>query len=771
MPAHSRPDAPTLSDAVLRRPKRFSFVWILPVIALLIGSYLIYNQFIEKDLIVEVHFDSGAGLVAGKTQVKHKGVIIGQLKAFRLDDDLKGVIATVAINRNAETALREDTLFWLVEPRISLEGITGLETLVSGAYIEIRPGKGRPRLVFNALSSPPPLPLSEPGLHLTLTTSDLGSIRQGAPILYRKVVVGSVQSYEFNPDNTGLRINIHIKSKFTDLVTPCSRFWNSSGISLSGDLGGLTVRTESLMSIVAGGISFHNPPTETTQKGGLCQNGDTFMLFEDYQSAHAGISVNIAFDSAVGLVPGKTKVMYKGVEVGLLKEITITKSLDSIVGQFVFDPNSEAALNETTRFWTVKPRLSFTEISGLDTLLSGVYLDMDFELDGQTKTQFTVLKEPPVRNGRRTGLAITLKSPSLSSISRGTPLLYKGLRVGSVLSHRLAPAQDAILIDAIVDEPYKNLIHANTAFWNSSGIAVKGGLQGLEIHAESLESLISGGIAFDTPEGERQPVGPRQIFPLHGSRDQALGNGTPISIRFDRAHGLKTGAPIRYRDVDLGRVTEIRPTEDLSAVMVHARLEPHAHDLAREGTRFWVVGPSLGLMETAHLDTLVSGPYLTVLPGTGDHATQFTGLSKAPADAGRPEGLDIVLCAPRRGSIKVGLPICYKDVPVGKVISVRLDDSADRVLIDAVIEETYAPLVRTGSRFWNISGISFDFGLFRGARLDMNSLESVIAGGIAFATPEPPDMGEPASAQQMFDLADDPDPTWLTWSPAISVKR
>ncbi|GAB6093934.1 PqiB family protein [Desulfatiferula olefinivorans] len=771
MPPLARTETPTISDAVLRRPRRFSFVWILPVIALLIGGFLIYNQFIEKDLIVQVHFDSGAGLVAGKTQVKHKGVIIGYLKSFRLDDDIKGVIATVAVNRNAEAVLREETLFWLVEPRISLEGVTGLETLVSGAYIEIRPGKGRPSKTFDALSAPPPLPRSEPGLHLTLTSGDLGSIRQGTPILYRKVVVGSVQSYEFNPDNTGLLIHIHIKSKYADLVTPCSRFWNSSGISLSGDLGGLTLRTESLMSIVAGGISFHNPKTDTVPKGEICRNGDTFTLFTDYQSAHAGIPVTIAFDSAGGLTPGKTKVMYKGVAVGLLKELTIGTSLDGIVGHFVFDPSSEEALNESTRFWAVKPRLSFTEVSGLDTLLSGVYLEMDFELGGRAKTHFTLLKDPPVRNGRRTGLAITLKSPTLSSISRGTPLLYRGLKVGSVLTHRLTDHSDAVLIDAIVEEPYTGLIHANTAFWNSSGITVKGGLKGLEIQAESLESLVSGGIAFETPGNQGPPADPRQVFTLHASRDQALSGGIPITIRFDRGRGLKPGAPIRYRDVDLGRVTAVVPSEDLSAVTVYAELDPHARDLARQGSRFWVVGPSLGLTETAHLDTLISGPYLAVLPGKGDPGRQFTGLTRPPADARRADGLAIVLRAPRRGSIKAGNPIRYKDVTVGTVVSVRLADAADHVLIDAVVDDAYAPLVRTTSRFWNVSGMKLDAGLFRGVRFDMDSVASLIEGGIAFATPDPPDMGEPASAQRIFDLADDPDPAWLNWSPAIPLSR
>lgn len=768
----SRPsDTLHISDAIESRPRRLSFVWLLPIIALFIGGWLIYDNFIEQDIIIHIHFESGAGLVAGKTQVKHKGVIIGVTKKFRLDDDLKGVIATVAISRNAESALREGTLFWLVEPRISLEGITGLETLVSGSYIEIRPGHGKAQSEFKALSNPPPLPESEPGLHLVLTTSTLGSIRPGSPVLYRKVVVGSVQSYDFNSENTGVDIKIHIKSQYASLVTRCSRFWNSSGISLSGDLGGLTLRTESLMSVIAGGISFYNPSKDDIQGMGQCRNGDTFVLYEDYQSANAGIPVNIAFDSANGLIPNKTKVFYKGVEVGLLKTIDINKNLDGVVGEFLFVPHSQPALNETTRFWTVKPRLSFTEISGLDTLFSGIYLEMDFELKGMPKKDFVILKDPPLLNGKNTGLTITLKSDSLNSINRGTPVFFRKIKVGSVLSYRLSKDNKSILIDANIEDQYTPLVQSNSKFWNSSGITVKGDLRGIEVHSESIETLLSGGISFETPVNPGGTVSNGQEFMLFNTYDDAIENGIPITIRLAKGQGLKEGAPIRFRDVDVGSISTIRPDKSLSSVVIEGRLNPDSGNLARGGAQFWVVRPKLSIMETSHLETLVTGNFIAMLPGNGEPTYDFVGMDHPPVDENKPEGLNIVLSSPRLGSIKKGIPVMYKDVPVGNVIDFSLSGTADKVLIHVVISETYRSLVRQNSKFWNVSGMNFDFGLFRGARFEMNSIESLIEGGIAFATPEQPGIGEPAEEQQIFELYDKPDQSWLSWSPVISLMK
>ncbi|NKZ98922.1 MCE family protein, partial [Rhodococcus hoagii] len=208
-------------------------------------------------------------------------------------------------------------------------------------------------------------------------------------------------------------------------------------------------------------------------------------------------------------------------------------------------------------------------------------------------------------------------------------------------------------------------------------------------------------------------------------------------------------------------------------VLLKARINEAADRIARAGTQFWVVKPSFGLVRTENLDTLVGGQYLEVQPAVKDRGPQrdFIALAEAPEVAGPEVGLPVTLSAPRLGSIKPGVPVTFREVAVGKVTDVELGQSADRVLIHILIEPRYASLVRSGSRFWNSSGFGFDWGLFKGATVRTESLETLIDGGIAFATPEGERMGTPARPRQTFPLFEKADDEWLQWAPKIQIAK
>lgn len=759
---------PPYYDTADAKKGRLSFIWVLPLIALVIGGWLIYKNFIEQGLLIRIHFDSGAGLVAGKTKLKHKGVHIGVLSKFQLDDDLKGVTAFVKVNKNAESALKETTKFWLVEPRISFQGISGLETLVGGSYIAMLPGEGEPANEFQALKNPPPLPPSEPGLHLTLKTSDLGSIYQGAPVHFRKMIVGDVQNYSINEDSDGIDVTIHIKKEYQHLVTKNARFWNCSGISFSGDLAGMTVKAESVASIISGGVAFFVPENEKKMVPAV--NHDTFKLYDDYKSADAGIPVRITFDSADGLVEGKTRVLYKGVEAGVLNKINLNDDFESIVAEFYFVPGLEFALNENTRFWIVKPRFSFTEVSGLDTIVSGNYIAMSFKKGEMPERDFVILSEPPPVINGRAGLRLTLKSGELGSISRGTSIYYRRIPVGTVLDYRLAADKQHILININIEKPYAKLINKSTRFWNTSGITVKGDLNGVDIRTESLESVISGGLAFFTPDTDAKRAKKNDVFELFSDYDSANENGIPITLYFKNGEGLKDNTAIKFRGIEVGAVKKVFTDKDLSRVVVKAILNPVAKGLAVEGTRFWVVRPQLGLIQATNLETLVTGRYIAVFPGKGKTANEFTGLEKPPIISTHADGLDLVLTASALGSLKEGAYVYYREVPVGRVSGYRLSTSSDNVLIYIHIDKAYSSLIYENTRFWNVSGVGIDFSFFKGAKIRMESVEALLAGGVAFATPEDR-KGAFAKPHTRFQLYDKPKESWLKWVPMIELHR
>ncbi len=767
----------TMSDlptAKTRPASNWSAIWILPLIALIIGGWLGWRAYSQSGIEIEVRFESGEGIQANKTEVVYKGMSIGKVKALTLDDEgnTKGVIATIEVNKEVEPSLRANSRFWLVKPSITLAGITGLETLVSGNYIAASPGDGEPTRKFKALAEAPPLSDRLPGLHLTLKADRLGSLNRGSPVFYKQIQVGQVKSYVLSEDQGTVEIKVYIQPTYANLVRKHTRFWNASGISIDANLSGVKVRSESLASIVAGGIAFATP--EHRKDSPPTDPSLPFRLYEDFDAAQAGIRVKLKLSDFEGLQAGRTPVMYKGIQVGNMKTLKVDPDLSSATVELALDPLAEDYLVEGTQFWVVKPSISLAGITGLEALVKGNYIAVrPGDLGSPPRRDFVARAKAPPLDLRSPGLHMVLFSDTLGSLDVGSPILYKQVKVGSIQSYQFSRDQKQVVLGVHIEKEYENLVNGSTRFWNVSGITLKGGLSGIEVKSESLQSLMAGGISFETPLA-KSPLQKRiPRFRLFASRDLATQRGTEITIKVDRADGLHPGTTIRYKGLDVGKVEDVDLTSDLQAVMLTARITEVPDKIARVGTEFWVVKPEVGLIKTSNLETLVTGQYLEVLPASKSTGPQksFVALKAPPNASARDEGLSVVLSAPRRGSIKPGVPVTYREVTVGKVMSYELGQTADRVLIHILIEPRYASLVRGGSRFWNSSGFGVDFGLFRGATVRTESLETLIDGGIAFATPEGERMGSQARPEQTFPLFDKAEDEWLQWAPKISLGK
>lgn len=253
-----------LPTPVSKHPRNWSsrFIWIIPILALLIGISLGIKVMLERGPIITIAFKSGDGLEAGKTHVKYKDVIIGVVKTVDLSEDHKHVVATVQIDRKASDFLREDTRFWIVRPRITASGVSGLGTLFGGTYIAADIGQSREaRESFVALEVPPILTQDTPGRKFILRAPDLGSHDIGTPVYFRRLMVGEVVGYELDANGKEVSIEIFVHAPYDKYVTSNSRFWNASGIDVSLGASGLKVQTESMISILAGGIAFEDRPS------------------------------------------------------------------------------------------------------------------------------------------------------------------------------------------------------------------------------------------------------------------------------------------------------------------------------------------------------------------------------------------------------------------------------------------------------------------------------------------------------------------------------
>ena len=247
--------------------------------------------------------------------------------------------------------------------------------------------------------------------------------------------------------------------------------------------------------------------------------------------------------------------------------------------------------------------------------------------------------------------------------------------------------------------------------------------------------------------------------------------GPEITIDFADGSGVEAGKTVLdYKGVSAGTVETVELKPGLGGVSIRLRLTKSAAALANAGSQFWIVRPEIGFSGVSGLDTLVSGAHLNVLPGKGPPATHFIGLDKTPAPNVIDQGRTFILQSDRLGSLTTGAPVFYREFKVGEVEASRLSDDSTSVLIRIHIEAPYVDLVRTTSKFWNTGGFSFKVSLFGGAVLKDTSLESLITGGVAFATPDVDPLAPAAPNDTRFVLAAEPDKDWLKWSPKIPLK-
>jgi paraquat-inducible protein B len=247
--------------------------------------------------------------------------------------------------------------------------------------------------------------------------------------------------------------------------------------------------------------------------------------------------------------------------------------------------------------------------------------------------------------------------------------------------------------------------------------------------------------------------------------------GPEITIDFADGSGVEAGKTVLdYKGVSAGIVEAVELKPGLDGVSIRLRLKKNAASLAGTGAQFWIVRPEISFSGVRGLDTLVSGVHLNVLPGKGPPADHFIGLDKTPAPDVVEQGRTFILQSDKLGSLTTGAPVFYREFKVGEVEASQLSNDSTMVLIRIHIDAPYVDLVRNNSKFWNAGGFSFNLSLFGGAELKNTSLESLITGGVAFATPDVDALAPAAPNNAQFTLASEPDKDWLKWSPKIPVK-
>ena len=319
-----------LPEAEVTPKSRFSLIWLIPLIAAIIGGWLAYKYYSDLGTFIVINFEQASGIEARKTPIKYKDVEVGMVRKVGLSPNLKTVKVTVEIYNDMEENLGPNTQFWVVSPRVTLRGISGLQTLLSGVNIGMLPGEPGPsKTEYEGLSKPPTISIQSAGQALVLNTEQLGSLDIGSPIYYRQLEVGQVTGYNLNPDNQKIDVDVFIFAPYDKKIKTNTRFWNASGFEVDISTRGVSARLESLTSLLIGGISFE---TDEQEPGYPLNGKSSFKLYDSLKQAKEDTSGEnklnyvLYFDDTLhGLYEG-SEIKYKGVKLGQVEKILIANN-------------------------------------------------------------------------------------------------------------------------------------------------------------------------------------------------------------------------------------------------------------------------------------------------------------------------------------------------------------------------------------------------------------------------------------------------------------
>ena len=332
-PKNGRPEMKGVPEPDIRTKKRrFSIVWIVPLVALAIGGWLVFKAFSEKGPVITVTFKSADGLEAGKTKIKYKDVELGVVDSIVLSKDLKQVIVTAELVKEAKGFISGKTRFWVVRARIAAGGISGLGTLFSGAYIGLDPGDaGAPATHFQGLEIPPVVTTDLPGSHYVLRAESLGSLSVGVPVYFRRIEVGQVVRYQLDEDGQSVTVEVFVHDPHHKLVRKNTRFWNASGIDVAVGAEGIRVDTESLVTLMIGGIAFDTAPSQ--EPGEPAEEIDRFKLYKNRESIFEKTYADkrkwmLHFDGSVRGLKIGAPVEFQGIPIGQVLDVNLEFDLE-----------------------------------------------------------------------------------------------------------------------------------------------------------------------------------------------------------------------------------------------------------------------------------------------------------------------------------------------------------------------------------------------------------------------------------------------------------
>ncbi|BCN24212.1 MlaD family protein [Vibrio alfacsensis] len=693
----------------VRKSKGLSPLWLLPILTMLLAGWLVIKSIHDAGQRVQIYFSDAAGLVAGRTTIRYQGLEVGMVRDINLSEDLTSIYVDADIYPEATKLLNEETRFWLVKPTASLSGVTGLDALVSGNYISIKPGESdKFETKFHALDSAPTDLHVNQGLNIKLKSRDLGGVSIGSQIVYKKIPIGEVFSYQLDEDAKSITIRANIQEQYRHLINDRSRFWNVSGIGTSIGFDGVDVRLESMSALLSGAIAVDSP-----DDGEPVDENSQFRLYKDLKTAGRGIPIKIALPDDNKVSGEGAPIMYRGIEVGQITDLNLSEGREVILASAAIQPAFSDMLTSGTRFVLEEAKVSLYGIENITNLVRGNFLTI-VPGDGERSRRFTAIRKSVFNQQQEKSIMIRLVSDNSFGLDSGANVLYKGIVVGSIIKVGLLDAKNAekakheVFMDALIDNEYKHLIKSNNRFYVTGSASAELTESGLSVTVPPAKQLLSGSISFVT-QGSDSILTQYQLFQSKSLAELAQYNQTGskvLSLFASELPPISKGSPLLYRNHPVGSVSDFRLVD--GGVIVNATIENRYAHLITAQTVFWnrsgveIDATLAGISVKAQpLKSLIKGGIaFDSIPGIENKTGERWKLYQDHKQA-RKYGRVISLETDGTQEVTQGMPIKYQGVKVGEVTLVVPNFHREIVDITARILPEYVDNIAvSGSHFW-----------------------------------------------------------------------
>jgi paraquat-inducible protein B len=875
------------NDPIIKKKKTFFMVWLMPLLAILLGGWMMYSYYQNKGVELIVTFKSGEGFEAGKTPLMFNGIQVGKVTGVTINpDDISKVDVTITVTKNALGLPRKGNMFWKVSPKVSLTEITGLNALLSGAYIQIMPAikdlqkiRKLPYTTHFIALDTPPTNTFEPGITLILT-SDEADLQEGAPVIFRKQPIGKI--LQSSVTKRGVTYTIHIDRRYASLIREHSLFWKISGVEMRASLAGISLEMDSLATVITGAIEVDSPNAGEP----LISPDVARKLYDNKSDAQLGTNtITLIAQNGYNIDPKLASVYFQGMEAGKVLKVSYSPTQNATFFTLKLKEDFAHLANQDAYFWIVEPKVGLTQLEGLEAISRGPFISFETSSNSlNMKNTFSLHTTPPPmkgvsialrgkdaaglsvgsniiyrniiigsirslslsRDGKEViydaiiadqyrhilndtshfypqkaldfdaslagiyfnigsassllhggitmetknlsakftrknfvleensqalqdqeytqsgGKTLILTARTLGSLKQGSPILYKGIKAGKILSYSLNPKSDTVDFTLYIEPKYASYINSSTMFYNLSGVRVKADLSGVDIQTGSLESIVAGGVGFKTPL-KADEVKDMDRFTLYDNEQATQNQYTTIHLTSQSSPEIKEGTKVIYKSIIIGRVESLELDGDMidATVLIDQR---YKRFLVND-TLFWSVDASIKINGVKNVSTILGGSYISLMPGKSTTTRQnYSILSGAPIDSIHKEGLRVKLIGSRLHGISEGAPLFYRQIQIGNVEKYTLTKDATGVEMTVFINPCYAHLVRQNSLFYNATVLGMDVGLFS-AKLRTETISTMVNGGIVLATPNK--YGARASSMETFKLYDDAKDEWREWAPAL----